>query len=292
MSFLGKKRTNSTFLKYKNGKIITLGEDEKINSNNIGESNIEENIDAEPLSQFNNKNNQEYTNNNSPKRKKSKVLLIIGSCIIIIPLVILGFKSFNGSIKNVSNYMDSTNTEISNNTSNNKEEEQNDMVSNDTEINKSEIFQDVDINIMNNSDSSIDLGSILSKFTPEKVVLYSNKVNSNLTKYYSLMKSDILLFYDAKDSSYTTSKNLSTIRIIVNKDYESIIKQKSIFEKENQNELYITIKNRYLNLLNTIDSIVSDTSRTTCASKFNTGLAVDNELYNQQQEFMNNFFKK
>lgn len=295
MFFFNKKRTDSTYLKYQNGKIISLGKDERLSSSNTGGDTGANTNELEV--EVNNGNIQESTN--LPQNKKSKILLIAGVCIILIPLAILGFKAFNKSIGNVSDYM-GTNSEnveveqVNNEVKSNKTDDKSNSIfaktepsaNKETKADTSEMVKEPTDSKLN---QSISLDSITSKFSPETVVLYSNKVDTNMTYYYTLVKTEVILFYDSKESAYTTSKNINAIKIIVNKDYQSILSKESAFEKENQKDLYLTMKNRYINLLNTIGSISSDVARVTCSSNFNNGLDSDNKLCIEQQKSMSSY---
>lgn len=262
-----KRRTDSTYLDYKNGKILDCDNPDS----NKDYCDVEED-------EFNSFN--ESVSNN-PNNKKSKILIIIGSALIIAPLIFLGVKACSGQLNNLSNYMTEGEDALTKENDENKDDTNNKKPSNEqTQTSDNNSTKDEE-----NNDSLKDI----NKISPKELVLLVNSVNSNITLNYNNIKTEINFYIDGREGLYSIQKSFDAKRSMLYKNYEFILSKETLFTKADEEELYTTLRDRYANIINTLDNLKADLSRSNCISVFNEAISLDSELFDQEYKLITNF---
>lgn len=292
--FLNKQKIDDdkVYLKYKNGKVIEYRNQEEIYANEEFDNHSEEEDFM--------KNKNE---NNNSKNTKNKILIWIGLAIIIIPLFFLFFKSDINYFDKLNKFMitgkidepysEDTSTSPPNNSPNNPVINENEKEKEDNikEGEKEEEKKDNYLSQIFNNVGNIDENLILNKISPETLVSLNNIFNANITSNYKHLKNDVNNFYNGRESSYSTNKNLSYKRKIAYEKYKLFLNNEALFLKFNKEDLFLTIRDRYANYINYIDSISTNLNRSSSIKLFNESLTVDNELLEKQTNIIIDYLR-
>ena len=209
---------------------------------------------------------------------KSKILIISGIAIIVIPIIFFSSKVSFERINELKQYLNRTEIsqeEITNEDTNNNEHLNNNIV-NDKDKNNKEDENSLSIN----------------KLDYKGLVDLNNKANNQITSLYNFLKKDVELYTNGKESFYITNKILKAKRENSYKIYESFLSNEDIFFKKNLNQLYIQIRDRYANYINTIDDILKDLTTKNAIEIFNKAIKVDNELLLNQYKSLTSYLKQ
>ena len=254
--FKKEKSDEKVFLNYKNGKVIkSKNEDEYLEKSN----NLEE---------------EAYQESKTVKGKgnmKSKLFTTVGLLMIIIPLVFIFIKSDANYFGKIKDYMATGKLEETPNE--NKPETEINIDKNTQSPNKTDKEDDKETS---NKEENI------KSISPETLIDFNNYLNKTMTDYYKYLKIDIVNYCNGKESVYSTNTNISYKRKAIYDKYTLLSEQEANFIRANQKELFDIMISRYANYVNTIDSMLSDLSRTSSINIFNESLEQDNTLLNHQ----------
>lgn len=240
------KRTDSTYLKMKDGKVV--------NTPNPYPTEDDKYVELQDRD-FYNYNESLQNEGNNPQNKKSKLLIIIGLCFIIIPFIFIGFNLSKNYISQLQEYM------ILGESSN---------ANTDTNSNNSIINENA------------ELQNPLSKTNVSDILDVTNMVNTSFKTSYSGLKTDIILFTENKESIYATRNKLQSRAVIVKSNKVIIENKKALFVKNKQEELYNVFMQRFELLSTTISTLESDINRTNAVTITNNAILEDNLLLDKE----------
>lgn len=286
-----KKRNKDEYLKYNNGKIESLGEKNSVPKDYIETSYEKElkdgysdvgDINEYKLSfQNQNKNTTPNTEEEIPKKKinLSAILIKIGIFIILIPLLIITFKTFI-------NYRDNLNATISKNETTNKEESNNEIE------NKNELVNE-DTNTKNTKENDIEKETVTTnnnkKSKLNSLLSQINTINVNLNKAYDSTKTDIINFKNDINGVNATRENLLARKNRLLKNKQKVEEISNEFGDLNLIDVHKNILRSYDSLYNGIDQILLDISKERSVRILNNSITDRNSYLEEQSNIIRNY---
>lgn len=247
------KRTNSTYLKMQDGKVVNT-------SNPFPtDEDIELEVQEKEFYEHNNSiNNPETT---EPQNKKSRLLLLVGLLFILVPFLLIGLKLSKSYVSQLQEYMILGETNNHNSNSNSNTNTNNDSNNSNSIINE-----------------NAQLLNPLNKNNISEILEVTNMVNTSFKTSYSGLKTDIILFNESKESVYATTNKLQSRAVIVKSNRAIIENKKALFVKNKQEKLFDIFMQRFDILSTAIDTLESNLSRSSAVTITNDAIIKDNSL--------------
>ena len=267
-----KPKNSITYLDIKNGKVV---ESKDINDLKV---------DAEDKAFYEHNYNIDNTKNNKEHSGKRNILKFGITCTLL-PIVLLSFLLTAHNFKVIKDAM-SGNPQITNKeakrlvNNNNININPNNTLKPTNENSKANNIQD------NYKNNNVTFGvSDISNLTD-----FINKINLTILSSYNNMKVNVEDFYTGKVNYYTTLSVLHQRLDVVNDNLDFLEKNKILFEKTNQLDLFFKIKERYLNLQSLLTTLTDKVDKDNILKLTNTAIINDNSLLDDETNLIKDMF--
>lgn len=244
------KDKKTIFLKMKKGKIITVKDKETKEDKEKKQISIDNNTS---IVDETNKTIENIETTETKKEKLSIKNLFIKILLVIVFIITLYF--FIKTIPNMpkmENFKQISNTNGYNEKDNNKKNINSEVV----EESKEEKRQ-----------------KLLIKLEP-----IMNETNTQLIEYYSELKTNVENYSNYKSFNYDYKNFLNTFRTKTFDSYSEFLTKEKTFETEK--DIFLKIRDRYANLVNTVDALSEVYGKNVSIDTFNSGLETDRQLVN------------
>lgn len=287
MNLFNKKRNKDEYLKYNNGKIVSVGKKDSI-PKDYRQIEYEKELkdgffnedDLMARYQTNTDIDINQNDDNEPKKKNkiSSLLIKIGMFIIIISILFLGFKAFINYKNNLNNTLNEVEQNVVNNSKdNNKANEDSDKPKDDNE----EAPKD-------NNKIPTESTNEMSLTNLSDLLSQVDNINENIVKAYEATKSDIINYTDRVNGINATTQSLRDRKNRIIKNKQAVQDMTTTFDTLNLVEVQNSLLRRYDTLSTCIDKLLLDMSKSRVIDILNSTINDENTSAMKQEEIIRN----
>lgn len=266
-----KEKKEKVYLKYHNDKILEFDTEEELE-----EFNRENNLIREEEAQ-NYNNSSTDTNDEKSLKKYSKKFLKLSFLLFCLLIVFVYFKY--GDVKNpfdyLNKYLHTEDVPYVPLEDREEEETKNEVVVEEKPVVVEE-EKEKPIVVEEEKPSNTDkIQDTINSLGDKGLVEVIGFLNTDIRNNYKYLKTNILNFYNGKETLYSTQKNLDFRISFAKNKYKLLTENEYIFKKYNKMELYQDLVDRYNVFVNGVTEMKSNINRTTMIDDFNKLLAKD-----------------
>lgn len=276
MKVFSKKRTNSEYLKYEDGEIITIekvtGPDNTPRLDLNDKSYAQNEAQASPLNKPGNYENRNIRNNEEEAQRKKPFNILKNILGVILLIVLLGF-----AINITLSFINKTKNYVDNNGTNGVTQEVN-----------GEVTETPTINDNNQSSGTIGgehnvvIKNPIDYKELETILRITGETNKSILTIINDEKSDVVLYLDSKTNPYVIKSKINKQIIEVQNIYRNIQQYKSLFDKYNAQNLYLVELKRLENILTLLNNLSNVEGKSDMANILNEHIKTDNTLIDSQ----------
>lgn len=267
-----KEKKEKVYLKYHNDKILEFDTEEELE-----EFNRENNLIKEE-EYLNQSNDIDDNDNDKSLKKYSKKFLQLSIILFCLLITFVYFKY--GNVKNpfdyLNKYLHTEKVPYVPLEDEPKVEEEKPKV----EETPKEEPQTSNPNIEINTDK---IDEVIDSLGDKGLVEVIDFLNKDIRNNYKYLKTNILNFYNGKETLYSTEKNLNFRISFAKNKYKLLTENQYVFQKYGKMDLYNDLVERYNIFVNGVTEMKSNINRTTMIDDFNKLLEKDDVYVDKLQ---------